>query len=139
SPPTWTNAAATAGNRSPAGRWNASCPGTPALKTSAPGHSRHPPDKTRANNDSTGMPAASRHAGPRHALSQDFRILTISPPYRLLSSFGRISHDRRAARWGASRSRTRLQRSGLDLDLGAGFEHGWHERTNQARDTRRGF
>src|ERR1019366_1587631 len=76
SPPTWTNAAATAGNRSPAGRWNASCPGTPALKTSAPGHSRHPPDKTRANNDSTGMAAASRHAGPRHALSQDFRILT---------------------------------------------------------------
>src|SRR6266487_1624215 len=70
------NAAATAGNRSPAGRWNASCPGTPAPKTSAPGHSRHPPDKTSANNDSTGMATASRHADHRHALSQDFRILT---------------------------------------------------------------
>jgi len=37
-----------------------------------------PPDKTPAHNDSTGMAAASRHAGTRHALSQDFRILTVN-------------------------------------------------------------
>ena len=46
--PTSTNAAATAGNPSPAPRWTGSCPGTPAPKTSAPGHSRPRPDKTPA-------------------------------------------------------------------------------------------
>ena len=47
-PPTSTNAAATAGNRSPAPRWNGSSRGPRARKTSTPGHSRPRPDKTRA-------------------------------------------------------------------------------------------
>jgi transposase len=40
-------------------RWNGSCPGTPAPKTSEPGHSR------------CGAAPERRHAGHRHALSQD--------------------------------------------------------------------
>src|SRR5260370_26634840 len=40
------NAAATAANPSPGRTWNASCPGTPAQKISASGHSRHPADKS---------------------------------------------------------------------------------------------
>jgi hypothetical protein len=52
-PLTWltaysTNAAATAASPSPGENWNASCPGTPAPKTSAPGHSHRPTDKTPA-------------------------------------------------------------------------------------------
>ena len=48
----------------------------PAPKTSAPGHSRHPPDKPRTNNARTGAVTANGHAGLERAVSQDFRILT---------------------------------------------------------------
>jgi len=67
------------GKPSPARTWTASCPGTPAPATSAPGHSRrHRPDKPAAN---TPAPAWLRtgHAGYQHAPSQDFRILTRFP------------------------------------------------------------
>ena len=72
-------------------RWNGSCRGTRARRTSAPGHSRPRPDRTRINNAVTGMATANRHADHRHVFSQDFRILTykrqlsgdISGPCRL--------------------------------------------------------
>ena len=44
--------------------WNGSCPGTPAPKTSAPGHSRRPPDKPAADNARTGVAAANRSRRP---------------------------------------------------------------------------
>jgi hypothetical protein len=59
-------------------RWNGSCRGTRARRTSAPGRSRPRPDK-RLNNAVTGMATENRHVGHRHALSQDFRRLTFLP------------------------------------------------------------
>jgi hypothetical protein len=67
------------GNPSPARTWTASCPGTPAPATSAPGHSRrHRPHKPAAN---TPAPAWLRtgHADYQHAPSQDSRIPTRFP------------------------------------------------------------
>jgi hypothetical protein len=69
--------AATAASRSPRRRWNGSCPGTPAAKTSAPRHSHCPPYKPRTNNAASGRATENHHVGHRHALSQDFRILTV--------------------------------------------------------------
>ena len=66
------------GGRPLSGRaWNASCPGTPAPKTSAPGRS-HPRSPANPPHPAitTAPPARTGHAVYRHARSQDFRILT---------------------------------------------------------------
>ena len=66
------------GGKPPSGRrWNGSCPGTPAPKTSEPGHSPRPTGKPLIGNAATGVATANRHVGCRHTRSQDFRVLTI--------------------------------------------------------------
>ena len=51
----------------PARTWTASCPGTPAPTTSAPGHSRHPPDKPAANTPAPAwLPNRPRRLSARH-------------------------------------------------------------------------
>ena len=61
-------------------RWNASFRGTRARKTSAHGHSHRHPDKTPTNNTVTDVAADDRRVGRWHALSQDFRVLTVELP-----------------------------------------------------------
>ena len=46
-------------------------------KTSAPGHSRHPPDNRTENSHRNGVPEYG-HAARWHARSRDFRILTLA-------------------------------------------------------------
>ena len=60
----------------PGRRWNGSCPGTPAPKTSEPGPSPRLTDKPLTGNAVTGVATGDRHGDHRHALSQDFRRLT---------------------------------------------------------------
>ena len=55
----------TAGNRSPARRWNGSCPRAPAPKTSRPGRSPRPQAKTRPITPASAWPA--RAATPTSA------------------------------------------------------------------------
>ena len=75
SPPTSTPAGGTAAGRRPARTWNGSCPGLQLPKTSAPGHSRHPPDNRTETATETASPEYG-HAARWHARSRDFRILT---------------------------------------------------------------
>ena len=67
------------GGKPLAGRtWTASCPGTRAPATSAPGHSRrHRPDKPRRTRPHR-RGCRTGHAGYQHAISQHFRILTLT-------------------------------------------------------------
>ena len=56
--------------------WNGSCPGPPAPKTFAPGHSRHRPAEPAHDHGPQRGGLAKGHAGYWRARSQDFRILT---------------------------------------------------------------
>ena len=70
----------------PARRWNGSCRGTPARKTSEPGHSRRPrPGKTLSDNTATGVATATATPAVGIPLSQDFRGLTFNLAFRMLN------------------------------------------------------
>jgi hypothetical protein len=90
SPPTSTNAAGTRASPWPARPWNASCPGTRTRKTSPPGHNPRHPDKPQPTHTVTGPARDNRHADRRHAISQDFRVLTI----RRHCSLTELTHSR---------------------------------------------